>query len=116
MRAAVVTTLLLAPVAQAAEGGSSSCPWAQDVTLDLNGKSVTVPQTIFAPKNANPMVDGYEMRPNLDMLSLRIIGPRGDVWEAAMTRIVGGKRCTVFYLGRATPVEDDGSSNHLAER
>jgi hypothetical protein len=49
------------------------------------------------------------------MLALRIIDPRGNVWHAALTQIVGGKRCTVFYVGRATMVEDDSASDHLAE-
>ena len=109
--------LLLAPAAQASEGGGSKgCPWAQDVKLNLNGKSITVPQTIFDPKNSNPMVDGYELRPNLEALTLRIVGPRGEEWRAALTLLAGGKRCTAFYVGRATPVEGDGPSNNLAER
>lgn len=115
MRAAAVAVALLSPAAQAA-GGGGSCPWAQDIKLDLDGKILTIPQAIFAPKNPNPMVGGYEVRPNIDMLALRIIDPRGNVWHAALTQIVGGKRCTVFYVGRAAQVEDDGTSSHLAER
>ena len=109
--------LLLAPAAQASEGGGSSgCPWAQDIKLDLNGKSITVPQTIFDPKNPNPMVDGYELRPNREALTLRIVGPRGEEWRAALTHLAGGKRCTVSYVGRATPVESDGASNNMTPR
>lgn len=116
MHAASAAVMLVAALpAWAAEGGGSGCPWAQDVTLDLDGKPLTIPQAIFAPKNANPMVDGYEMRPDIDGLSLRIIGPHGTVWQAALTRIVGGKRCTVFYVGRATAVEDEPPST-TAER
>lgn len=102
--------------ARAAEGGG--CPWAQDVTLDFgDGRTITVPQTVFAPKNPDTAVGGYELRPNIEMLSLLIYGPRGDVWQAALTRIAGGKRCTAFYAGRPTPVEEeDSSSSRVAER
>ncbi|WP_448188788.1 hypothetical protein [Azospirillum sp. sgz301742] len=113
-RVAVLALALFAPEARAEGGGGNSCPWAQDIKLDVNGKSLTIPQAIFAPKNPNPTVDGYELRPDLDGLLLRIISPRGDVWHAALTQLVGGKRCTVFYVGRATLVEDAIASDHLA--
>lgn len=115
---AAAAALMLAPAAHAAEGGGSGCPWAQDVKLDLgNGRALTVPQAIFDPKNPNTAVDGYELRPNIEALSLTIYGPRGEVWQAALTRIAGGKRCTAFYVGRAAPMEgDEGPSDRVAER
>jgi len=122
VRVALAAALMLAPAlsasgARAAEGGGNSCPWAQDVTLDFgDGRTLTVPQAIFNPKNPDTAIDGYELRPNVEALSLTIYAPRGEVWQAALTRIAGGKRCTAFYVGRPTRVEEEGSSDHVAER
>ncbi|WP_247878081.1 hypothetical protein [Azospirillum sp. TSO22-1] len=122
VRAALAAALMLAPAllasgARAAEGGGNGCPWAQDVKLDFgDGRTLTVPQAIFDPKNPNTAIDGYELRPNIETLSLTIYAPRGEVWQAALTRIAGGKRCTAFYVGRPARVEEDGPSDRVAER
>ncbi|HYG90564.1 MAG TPA: hypothetical protein VD978_30390 [Azospirillum sp.] len=102
--------------ALAAEGGGNGCPWAQDLTLELGYKSITVPQTIFAPNSPGLSVDGYELSPDLNALSLRIVDPRGEVWQAALTRLAGGKRCTVFYVGRPTRVESRDDTDHVTVR
>lgn len=108
--AAALAVMLLAPGARASEGGGNSCPWAQDVTVDLGERrSITIPQSVFDPKTQNPEVDGYELRPSVDTLTLTIIGPRGEEWRAALTHIAGGKRCKAFYVGRAERVNDEDS-------
>lgn len=114
--ATVAAVLLLAPAAQAAQGGGTGCPWAQDVTLDLGGRSITVPQSVFDPKNLSPTVDGYELRPSLETLSMQIIGPAGQIWHAALTRVASGKRCTAFYVGPPTPLEDEEAVSRVAEQ
>jgi len=91
---------LSAASALAAEGGSSSCPWQQDVSLVLDTKTLTIPPAVFETKSGPaPVIDGYELLPNVNALVLRIQGPRGELWEAALTR-VGAKRCTGFYVGK----------------
>ncbi len=114
--AAAIAALLLAPAALAAQGGGTGCPWAQDVTLDLGGRSIIIPQSVFDPKNLSPSVDGYELRPSLETLSMQIIGPAGQVWHAALTRVASGKRCTAFYIGPAMPLEDEEAVRRVAEQ
>jgi hypothetical protein len=86
------------------------CPWAQDVTLDLDGKPVKLAQDAFSASGEPVNVDGFQIYPLVNQLKLRIIGPRGQEWEAAMTRLSGGKRCNAFYVGKATKIAkpDDG--------
>ena len=91
--------------------GGNGCPWALDVTLDLNGKTLTLNQGAFSPKGEPLDVDGYQIFPLLDQLKLRILGPRGQEWEAGLTRLSGGKRCQAFYVGKPFQVTDQ-TGNH----
>lgn len=94
--------------------GGNGCPWAQDVTLDLNGKTLTLNQDAFSAKGEPLDVDGYQIFPLLDQLKLRILGPRGQEWEAGLTRLSGGKRCQAFYVGKPFQVSDEtGDRNSL---
>lgn len=118
IRAGLAAALLEASPALgalAAEGGN--CPWTQDIVLDFgDGRTLSVPQAIFNPRNPDSTIGSYEMRPDLEALTLTIRGPYGQVWQAALTRITGGKRCTAFYAGRPTRVEEDAPANRVAER
>lgn len=98
--AAAAVSPALASDGGGAPAASNGCPWSQDVTLELGGHQIVVPQTVFDAKLLQTNIDGYELVPATDQLMLRIFGPRGEMWEAALTRIVGGKRCTAFYVGR----------------
>lgn len=99
---AIAALVGLAPCPALAEGG---CPWQQDVTVDLGGKkTLTLPQAVFDPKSEQQSVDGYELLPNVNQLLLRIAGPYGDIWEAALTRLAG-KRCVAYYVGKPVLVE-----------
>lgn len=90
-----------------AKAGGNGCPWAQDVTLEVNGKALTINQSVFTAKAIEPtVIDGYKLFPEVDQLKLRIVGPRGREWEAALTRLAGGKRCNAFYVGKAVAVTD----------
>lgn len=113
----------LPPVpALAAEGGGSGCPWQQDVSLVLDTKTLTIPPAVFETKSGPaPVIDGYELQPNVNALVLRVLSPRGELWEAALTR-VGAKRCTGFYVGKPVliaeppPVVPRSSKSSVAVR
>lgn len=103
--AAIAFGLAAPSVALAGGGGggeakTNPCPWTQDVKLSIGGQELVVPQAAFTAKTSQVSLDGYELIPALDQLVLRIIGPHGDLWEASMTRLAGGKRCTAFYVGK----------------
>lgn len=102
------TSLLVAVPAFANEGAKSNgCPWAQDVSLEVNGKTMTLNQAMFAAPAGEPIVmDPYQIYPLVDQLKLRIVGPKGREWEASLTRLVSGKRCSAFYVGKAFMVSD----------
>jgi len=111
--------LLLAPMAQAKEGGGSGCPWAQDVSLTLDRETITLPQAIFNPSTPTANVDGYELDVDHKTLSLRVTGPRGHIWQAALTHLASGKRCKAFYVGRPTLVFDplgEDPANRVARK
>lgn len=94
--------------AQANEGAKSNgCPWAQDVTLEINGKTLTLKQDVFTTTSAEPIeIEAFKVVPLVDQLKLRIIGPKGREWEAALTRLVSGKRCSAFYAGKPVLVSN----------
>ncbi|CAO3423712.1 hypothetical protein [Azospirillum endophyticum] len=94
--------------AQANEGAKSSgCPWSQDITLDINGKTLTLKQEVFTTTSSEPVeVEQFKVFPLVDQLKLRIIGPKGREWEAALTRLVSGKRCSAFYAGKPVLVSN----------
>lgn len=98
----------IAATAQANEGAKSNgCPWAQDVTLEINGKTLTLKQDVFTSTSAEPIeIETFKVVPLVDQLKLRIIGPRGREWEAALTRLVSGKRCSAFYAGKPVLVSN----------
>lgn len=113
---ALVPSVLTTTPAQAKEGGGgNSCPWAQDVTLDLAGKTLTLPQSAFDDKSGDPVtIDGYQLYPEIDRLKLRIVSPKGTEWEAALTLLQGGKRCKAVYVGKAVAVSDGiGASSQV---
>lgn len=87
-------------------GAASTCPWTQDLKLQIGKKELTVTQEMLDPKAGPQSVDGYELRPNLDQLTLQVITPRGQIWEASMTRLVRGKRCSAYYVGKPFIVEE----------
>ncbi|BAI72379.1 hypothetical protein AZL_017410 [Azospirillum sp. B510] len=94
--------------AQANEGAKSNgCPWSQDVTLEINGKTLTLKQDDFKTNSPEPLeIEQFKVFPLVDQLKLRIIGPKGREWEAALTRLVSGKRCSAFYAGKPELVSD----------
>ncbi|AWU93760.1 hypothetical protein [Azospirillum ramasamyi] len=94
--------------ATASEGAKpNGCPWAQDITLEINGKTLTLKQDAFTAATSEPIeIDQFKVFPLVDQLKLRIIGPKGREWEAALTRLVSGKRCSAFYVGKPTLVSD----------
>lgn len=105
---ATVAALMIcvsAPSFAAGGGGGSGCPWQQDLSLEVGPVTLTVPQSVFDPKSLQTEIRGYTLYPNIDRLSLRILTPSGDTWEAALTRL-GGKRCTAFYVGKAVLVAE----------
>lgn len=114
IRAAVAALVLVAAPApaHAAGGGgdgaaANPCPWAQDVTVVLNGHQLVLPQSTFDPKIRESYVDDHQIVPSLDQLKMVVIGPQGHIWEAALTQLSGGKKCLVYYVGKpvlvATP-------------
>lgn len=94
--------------ATASEGAKpNGCPWAQDITLEINGKTLTLKQDAFTTVTSEPIeIDQFKVFPLVDQLKLRIIGPKGREWEAALTRLVSGKRCSAFYAGKPALVSD----------
>lgn len=112
IRMAMAALALSAGPALANGGGgegaaANPCPWAQDVTMELNGRQLVLPQATFDPKAHESYVDDYQIVPSLDQLKMVVIGPHGHMWEAALTRLSGGKKCLVYYVGKpvliATP-------------
>ncbi|CAO3406805.1 hypothetical protein [Azospirillum largimobile] len=94
--------------ALASEGAKpNGCPWAQDITLEINGKTLTLKQEAFTTVTSEPIeIEQFKVFPLIDQLKLRIIGPKGREWEAALTRLVSGKRCSAFYAGKPVLVSD----------
>lgn len=94
--------------ALASEGAKpNGCPWAQDITLEINGKTLTLKQDAFTAVTSEPIeIEQFKVFPLVDQLKLRIIGPKGREWEAALTRLVSGKRCSAFYAGKPVLVSD----------
>ncbi|MBP2312006.1 hypothetical protein [Azospirillum soli] len=86
--------------------GGGGCPWIQDVTLDVGGKTLTVGQGFFTSTGEPLEQDGYHVYPLVNQLKLRIVGPHGEEWEAGLTRLTGGKRCNAFYVGKPVQVSD----------
>lgn len=110
-RIALATLLFLGfgiATAQANEGAKSNgCPWSQDITLEINGKTLTLKQEVFTTTTTEPVeVEQFKVFPLVDQLKLRIIGPKGREWEAALTRLVSGKRCSAFYAGKPVLVSN----------
>ncbi|MFP5517707.1 MAG: hypothetical protein ACLGJC_32100 [Alphaproteobacteria bacterium] len=107
--AALLFSLCVATApAIASEGAKpNGCPWAQDITLEINGKTLTLKQEAFTAMTSEPIeIDQFRVFPLVDQLKLRIIGPKGREWEAALTRLVSGKRCSAFYAGKPALVSD----------
>lgn len=109
--AALIVMAAAAPAGAAGGGGEGAaanpCPWAQDVTVMLDGHALVLPQATFDPKARESFVDDHQIIPSLDQLKMVVIGPQGHMWEAALTRLSGGKKCLVYYVGKpiliATP-------------
>ncbi len=102
-----VALLAALPALANEAAGSGGCPWAQDVSLQINGKTLTLNQAMFTAPTTEPIViEPYQIYPQLDQLKLRIVGPRGREWEASLTRLVSGKRCSAFYVGKPFMVSD----------
>lgn len=119
--AALVTAagLLTAPAALASEGGggaANTCPWSQDIKVKIGKKELVITQDMLNPKAGQQVIDGYELRPNLDQLRLNILTPRGEMWEASLTLLVRGKRCAAYYVGKAFLVEDAESVIYVPNR
>lgn len=104
----IAVPFLAGAPALANEGAKSNgCPWAQDVSLEINGRSLTLNQAMFTVNTSEPVVmESYKIYPLVDQLKLRIVGPKGREWEASLTRLVSGKRCSAFYVGKAFLVSD----------
>jgi hypothetical protein len=92
--------------AQASEGGeggkANACPYAQDQHVDIGGRPLVIPQSAFAGKSDDVMIGDYRVAPDVGQLKLIIVGPNSEIWEAGLSVLVGGKRCTAYYVG--TPV------------
>jgi len=110
--------LLTAPAAFASEGAgaANTCPWSQDITVKIGKKELVITQDMLNPKAGLQVIDGYELHPDLSQLRLQILTPRGEMWEASMTRLVRGKRCAAYYVGKAFPVEDAESVIYVPDR
>lgn len=113
-----IAALLAAPAASASEGAAAanSCPWTQDLKLKIGKKELVVTQEMLDPKAGQQVIDGYELRPNLDQLRLQILTPRGEMWEVSLTRLVRGKRCAAYYVGKPFLVEDAESVIYVPNR
>lgn len=108
-RIAFLASLLVAGgggAAGANSGGGNTCPWAHDATVTVAGREMVIPQTAFDPRSPQLNLEGYEVIPALNQLVLRFIGPYGDVWESALTRLDGGKRCLAFMVGSPVQVSE----------
>ena len=94
--------------AQANEGAKSNgCPWAQDVTLEINGRTLTLKQDVFTTTSAEPIeIETFKVVPLVDQLKRRIIAPKGREWEAAQTPLVSGQRWLAGYAGNPVLVSN----------
>ncbi|WP_207461137.1 hypothetical protein [Azospirillum sp. SYSU D00513] len=102
----LLPALLTAAPSLAAEGGGG-CPWMQEISVDLGGKTLTFGQDALKGSGEPANIDGYQLYPMLDQLKLRIVSPRGREWEVALTSLKAGKRCSAFYAGKPFLVSED---------
>jgi len=96
---ALVSALTAFNSALAASGGNTGCPYTSDAKLELGGKALLIPQEALTAR-APTMIGDYEIVPDPKSLTLMLTGRKGDVWEASMTSVVAGKRCSAFYVGK----------------
>jgi hypothetical protein len=98
--------VLVAAGASANEGGSKAktCPWAKEIHLMLGAQALEMPQTVFTAKTIPVNVGGFDIIPDLAKLKIVIVDPYSDTWEASLTVLNGGERCTNYYVGEATLV------------
>lgn len=102
----VAATLCCAATPAAASDGAASpnaCPYDLAVTVELGRQSLTIPQSALAGGSGTD-IQGYELRPDHTRLVVEIVGRRGDVWVAPMTKLARGKRCQGIFLGRPVQV------------
>ncbi|WP_431857953.1 hypothetical protein [Azospirillum sp.] len=99
----------VAAPASASDGAApaNTCPYDMAVTVALGRQSLTIPQSALL--EGGDVIDGYELRPDHSRLVLEIVGRRGEVWHAPMTKLVRGKRCQGIFLGR--PVQEAARSD-----
>lgn len=102
----IAAGLLIASSTAQAGGGGNACPWAQDATVTVAGRTLVVSQEVFNPKTPQVNLEGYELVPSLHQLKLSFIGTYGDVWESALTNIDGGKRCQAFLVGQPVQISE----------
>ncbi|WP_448187954.1 hypothetical protein [Azospirillum sp. sgz301742] len=79
---------------------ANTCPYESPVTVALGKRSITIPQSAFSPTSTITDIDGYELRLDHKLLIVELVGQKGDVWRAPMTKLVRDKRCQGIYLGR----------------
>lgn len=87
-------------------GGGGGCPWAKDTSVTVAGREMVIPQSAFDPRSPQLNLEGYEVIPAVNQLVLRFIGPYGDVWESALTRLEAGKRCLAYMIGSPVQVTE----------
>jgi len=95
--------------AAASDGAASAnaCPYDMAVTVEVGRQSLTIPQSALTNSGGTD-IEGYELRPDHTRLVLEIVGRRGDVWHAPMTKLVRGKRCQGIFLGRPVQAAAQG--------
>lgn len=88
----------------AEEGKGNTCPWAKDIQITLGAHVLDMPQTVFTAKTLPIVINGFNITPDVQKLKIVIADPYNDLWEASLTQLSAGKRCTSFYVGEASLV------------
>lgn len=88
----------------AEEGKSNTCPWAKENQILVGAHTLDLPQSVFTAKNFPVVIQGFNITPDVPKLKIIIVDPYNDLWEASLTQLSAGKRCTAFYVGEPSLV------------
>jgi len=87
-----------------------NCQWDITITLDIDGKHITVPQLSLknVMRGLEADDEGYELYADPDRLILKVKDPEGNWFSGNMTRLGDpNEGCIYFLVGDMKPVNGE---------